>query len=79
MGFVMPAVAHPRQRPARGPNSYVIKIKEVDSGTGKVWPSQYMVMDPTGAQVKLPDWHTTEPTFGLPATWSTSRRKKKPP
>jgi flagellar biosynthesis protein FlhA len=28
-----------------------------------------MVMDPTGAQVKLPGLHTTEPTFGLPATW----------
>ena len=28
-----------------------------------------MVMDPTGAQVNLPGVHTTEPTFGLPATW----------
>jgi flagellar biosynthesis protein FlhA len=28
-----------------------------------------MVMDPTGAQVDLPGIHTTEPTFGLPATW----------
>jgi hypothetical protein len=26
-------------------------------------------MDPTGSQVKLPGLHTTEPTFGLPATW----------
>src|SRR4029078_7105598 len=37
-------------------------------GTGRVWPGQHMVMDPTGAQVKLPGLHTTEPTFGLPAT-----------
>jgi flagellar biosynthesis protein FlhA len=57
-------------------NSYVIKIKEVDSGTGKVWPSQYMVMDPTGAQVKLPGLHTTEPTFGLPATWVDVAQKE---
>jgi flagellar biosynthesis protein FlhA len=28
-----------------------------------------MVMDPTGAQVQLPGVHTSEPTFGLPATW----------
>jgi flagellar biosynthesis protein FlhA len=27
------------------------------------------VMDPAGAQVDLPGLHTTEPTFGLPATW----------
>ena len=26
-------------------------------------------MDPTGSQVKLLGLHTTEPTFGLPATW----------
>ena len=28
-----------------------------------------MVMDPAGKQVTLPGVHTTEPTFGLPATW----------
>jgi len=50
-------------------NSYIIKIKEVESGSGKVWYGQYMVMDPAGKQVTLPGVHTTEPTFGLPATW----------
>src|SRR5438270_8161100 len=68
MGFVMPAVRILDNVQLEA-NSYVIKIKEVDSGTGKVWPSQYMVMDPTGAQVKLAGIHTIEPTFGLPATW----------
>ena len=29
-------------------NAYVIKIKEVEAGSGKVWPGQYMVMDPAG-------------------------------
>ncbi|MGB9321187.1 MAG: FHIPEP family type III secretion protein, partial [Pseudolabrys sp.] len=48
---------------------YVIKIKEVEAGSGKVWAGQFMVMDPAGGQVKLPGTHTTEPTFGLPATW----------
>jgi flagellar biosynthesis protein FlhA len=28
-----------------------------------------MVMDPMGNQINLPGVHTTEPTFGLPATW----------
>ncbi len=50
-------------------NSYVIKIKEVEAGSGKIWANQYMVMDPAGGQVNLPGTHTTEPTFGLPATW----------
>jgi flagellar biosynthesis protein FlhA len=68
MGFVMPAVRILDNVQLEG-NSYVIKVKEVDAGTGKIWPGQYMVMDPTGAQVTLPGMHTVEPTFGLPATW----------
>ena len=57
-------------------NTYVIKIKEVDAGTGRIWPGQHMVMDPTGAQVNLPGLHTTEPTFGLPATWVDVAQKE---
>jgi flagellar biosynthesis protein FlhA len=68
MGFVMPAVRILDNVQLEA-NSYVIKVKEVEAGTGKVWPGQYMVMDPTGAQVTLPGMHTVEPTFGLPATW----------
>ena len=75
MGFVMPAVRILDNVQLEA-NSYVIKIKEVESGTGKVWPGQYMVMDPTGAQVKLPGLHTTEPTFGLPATWVDVAQKE---
>src|SRR5262249_2136073 len=51
------------------PNDYRIKIKEVDAGHGQIFASQLMVMDPTGKQIDLPGHHTTEPTFGLPATW----------
>jgi flagellar biosynthesis protein FlhA len=75
MGFVMPAVRILDNVQIEA-NSYIIKIKEVEAGTGKVWPGQYMVMDPTGAQVKLPGVHTTEPTFGLPATWVDMAQKE---
>ncbi|MBX9826616.1 MAG: flagellar biosynthesis protein FlhA [Xanthobacteraceae bacterium] len=75
MGFVMPAVRI-LDNVQIDANSYIIKIKEVDAGTGKIWPNQYMVMDPTGAQVKLPGIHTTEPTFGLPATWVDVAQKE---
>ena len=75
MGFVMPAVRILDNVQLEA-NSYVIKIKEVEAGTGRVWPGQYMVMDPTGAQVKLPGLHTTEPTFGLPATWVDIAQKE---
>jgi flagellar biosynthesis protein FlhA len=68
MGFVMPAVRI-LDNVQLDPNAYCIKIKEVESGGGKIWPGQFMVMDPAGGQVNLPGTHTTEPTFGLPATW----------
>jgi flagellar biosynthesis protein FlhA len=68
MGFVMPAVRILDNVQLEA-NTYLIKIKEVDAGSGRIWPGQFMVMDPAGGQVNLPGMHTTEPTFGLPATW----------
>jgi flagellar biosynthesis protein FlhA len=75
MGFVMPAVRI-LDNVQLDANTYVIKIKEVEAGSGKIWPGQYMVMDPAGGQVNLPGTHTVEPTFGLPATWIDSSLKE---
>ena len=68
MGFVMPSVRILDNVQLEA-NTYIIKIKEVDAGTGRIWPNRFMVMDPGGNQVDVPGIHTTEPTFGLPATW----------
>src|SRR5450830_655541 len=68
MGFVMPAVRI-LDNVQLDANAYVIKIKEVEAGSGKVWAGQYMVMDPAGGHFFFHDTATTEPTFGLPATW----------
>ncbi|MBX9991809.1 flagellar biosynthesis protein FlhA [Phreatobacter oligotrophus] len=75
MGFVMPSVRilDNVQLP---PNQYIIRVKEVDAGQGQIWPMQYMVMDPAGGRVDLPGVHTTEPTFGLPATWVDAALKE---
>jgi flagellar biosynthesis protein FlhA len=75
MGFVMPAVRILDNVQLEA-NTYIIKIKEVDAGTGKIWPNQFMVMDPAGNQVSVPGIHTTEPTFGLPATWVDASLKE---
>jgi len=75
MGFVMPAVRILDNVQLEA-NTYVIKIKEVDAGQGKIWPNQFMVMDPGGGQVAVPGIHTTEPTFGLPATWVDASLKE---
>jgi len=75
MGFVMPSVRILDNVQLEA-NTYVIKIKEVDAGSGKIWPNQFMVMDPAGNQVTVPGIHTTEPTFGLPATWVDASLKE---
>jgi flagellar biosynthesis protein FlhA len=75
MGFVMPSVRILDNVQLEA-NTYIIKIKEVDAGTGRIWPSQFMAMDPGGNQVSVPGIHTTEPTFGLPATWVDASLKE---
>jgi len=68
LGFVMPPVRILDNMQLE-PNEYKIRIKEVEAGAGQVFSNQLMVMDPMGRQISLPGHHTTEPTFGLPATW----------
>jgi flagellar biosynthesis protein FlhA len=75
MGFVMPSVRILDNVQLEA-NTYIIKIKEVEAGSGKIWPSQFMAMDPAGNQVSVPGIHTTEPTFGLPATWVDASLKE---
>jgi flagellar biosynthesis protein FlhA len=68
MGFVMPSVRilDNMQLP---PNAYVIRIKEVEAGQGELRPGMLLAMDPQGGKVAIPGEPTTEPTFGLAATW----------
>src|SRR4051812_4652538 len=68
LGFVMPPVRILDNMQLE-PNDYTVKIKEVDAGRGRIFANQLMVMDPMGKEITLPGYHTTEPTFGLPATW----------
>ncbi|MBH0236307.1 flagellar biosynthesis protein FlhA [Methylobrevis albus] len=75
IGFVMPPVRLLDNVQLSG-NDYVIKIKEVDAGSGSIFPGQFMVMDPNGGKVGLPGTQTTEPTFGLPATWVEGRLRE---
>ncbi len=68
LGFVMPPVRIQDniQLPA---NTYVVKLKEIETGRGELRPSQLLVMNPKGDRITLVGEETTEPTFGLPALW----------
>src|SRR5215469_9651915 len=68
MGFVMPSVRI-LDNMQLGANEYRICVKEADSGRGELFPGSLLCMDPRGLPIDLPGTHTTEPAFGLPATW----------
>jgi len=68
LGFVMPPVRILDNMQLE-PNDYKVRIKEVEAGNGQIHANLLMVMDPYGNQIDLPGHQTTEPTFGLPATW----------
>ena len=75
MGFVMPAVRI-LDNMQLGANEYRIRVKEFDSGKGELFPGAFLVMDPKGLPIDLPGTHTTEPAFGLPATWVSGALKE---
>jgi flagellar biosynthesis protein FlhA len=68
-GFIMPAVRI-QDNLQLPPNTYVIRIKEIEAGRGDLRPGMLMVMDPRGQTIALPGEATTEPTFGLAAMWT---------
>lgn len=68
LGFVMPPVRILDNMQLE-PSDYKVRIKEVEAAHGQIHANLLMVMDPYGNQIDLPGHQTTEPTFGLPATW----------
>ncbi|MGK2740502.1 flagellar biosynthesis protein FlhA [Tepidicaulis sp. LMO-SS28] len=75
MGFVMPPVRILDNMQIEA-NAYTLRIKELEAGSGEVYTGQLLVMDPHGTKIELPGLHTTEPAFGLPATWIDSNLRE---
>ncbi len=75
MGFVLPPVRI-QDNMQLGPDSYVIRIKEIEAGRGELRPSMLLAMDPKGSVPDVPGEATREPAFGLPALWIEPTRKE---
>jgi len=75
LGFVIPSIRiqDNMQLPA---NNYVIKIKELESGQGTVFPDMLLVMSSTGGRIDIAGQDTKEPTFGLPAKWIDESKRE---
>lgn len=51
------------------PSEYCFKIKGVEVARGRIRMGWYLGINPGGVTEDLPGEKTTDPTFGLPATW----------
>ena len=68
LGFIIPSVRI-QDNMQLPPNTYVVKVKEIEAARGDIRPDMLLVMNPSGGKITLPGEETTEPTFGLPAMW----------
>ncbi|TWI64565.1 flagellar biosynthesis protein FlhA [Pseudoduganella lurida] len=68
VGFLAPPV-HIRDNLELKPSAYRITLKGVEVGTGEAFNGQYLAINPGMASGALPGLATTDPAFGLPATW----------
>ncbi len=68
VGFLAPPV-HIRDNLELKPSAYRITLKGVEVGTGEAITGQFLAINPGMAIGTLPGLVTTDPAFGLPATW----------
>lgn len=68
VGFLTPPV-HIRDNLELKPSVYRITLKGVEIGSGEALTGQYLAINPGMATGNLPGPVTSDPAFGLPATW----------
>jgi flagellar biosynthesis protein FlhA len=68
VGFLAPPV-HIRDNLELKPSAYRITLKGVEVGMGEAISGQFLAINPGMATGTLPGLVTTDPAFGLPATW----------
>ena len=68
VGFLAPPV-HIRDNLELKPSAYRITLKGVEVGAGEAFNGQFLAINPGMASGTLQGLVTTDPAFGLPATW----------
>jgi flagellar biosynthesis protein FlhA len=71
VGFLSPPV-HIRDNLELKPSAYRITLKGVEVGSGEAYVGQFLAINPGMVQGSLPGTATSDPAFGLPATWIES-------
>ncbi|MBB2171382.1 flagellar biosynthesis protein FlhA [Gluconacetobacter asukensis] len=76
MGFVTPPIRI-QDNILLPSDKYIIKLKEIEIGSGEAKPGKLMAMSPSGGTPPLAGDKATEPAFGLPAVWIDPSLKAK--
>jgi flagellar biosynthesis protein FlhA len=75
VGFLSPPV-HIRDNLELRPSAYRITLKGVEVGKGEANSGQYLAINPGMVTGTLSGVTTTDPAFGLPATWIDSSQRE---
>ena len=76
MGFIVPPI-HIKDNLQLKPNEYAVLLKGVRIAGGEMLPGHYLAMNPGTASDSLRGVATTEPAFGLPATWISEDKRER--
>ncbi len=75
-GFIVPPI-HIKDNLQLKPNEYSILLKGIAIAGGEIMPGHFLAMNPGLASEPLKGVATTEPAFGLPATWISEDKKER--
>ncbi|HWU97344.1 MAG TPA: flagellar biosynthesis protein FlhA [Oxalicibacterium sp.] len=75
VGFLSPSV-HIRDNLELKPSAYRITLKGVEVGSGEALAGQFLAINPGMVSGTLPGPTTSDPAFGLPATWIDSTMRE---
>jgi flagellar biosynthesis protein FlhA len=75
VGFLPPPV-HIRDNLELRPSQYRISLRGAVVGEAEAYPGMWLAINPGHATQKLIGTPTTDPAFGLPATWIEERQKE---
>lgn len=75
VGFLPPAV-HIRDNLELRPSQYRLTLRGAVIGEAEAYPGMWLAINPGHATQKLIGTATTDPAFGLPATWIEERQRE---
>lgn len=74
LGVIVPGVRF-RDNLQLAPNSYVIKMRNLEVARGEVFPHQFLAIGPEEKLKNLRGTRTTDPTYAMPGVWISPEQR----